>query len=119
MRTAIRHRTTHPARDLCLAPGRTIDAPVTEGGRYGRMFPDLPAATFDDDRLLALGVEGSICDGGAWDEGSHVEAGPPLFGPYLAPDPTPHPAPLPVAGNTQGLRKHRPPPAHLQGPYAG
>ena len=35
-----RPRTAHPARDLCLAPGRTIDAPVVQGGRYGRMFPD-------------------------------------------------------------------------------
>jgi len=62
--SAARPRAAHPARDLCLAPGRTIDAPVTEGGRYGRMFPDLPAASFDDDRLLALGMAGGVCDGG-------------------------------------------------------
>src|SRR3989441_2558047 len=72
---ATRARVGHPARDLCLAPGRTIDAPVVEGGRYGRMFSDLPAPTFDDDRLLALGVDGGICDGGLGNADGHVEAG--------------------------------------------
>lgn len=81
---ATRPRTAHPARDLCLAPGRTVDAPLTEGGRYGRMFPDLPTASFDDDALLALGIEGGICDGTACDVDGRVEAGQPLFGQYIA-----------------------------------
>ena len=68
------------------------------------MFPDLPAATFDDDRLLALGVEGSICDGGACDEDSHVEAGQPFFGQYLAHDLTADRSPLRVHGNIEALR---------------
>jgi hypothetical protein len=29
------------ARDHCLAPDRVVDAPIY-GGRYGRMFTDLP-----------------------------------------------------------------------------
>ena len=119
MRTAIRHRTAHPARDLCLAPGRTIDAPVTEGGRYGRMFPDLPAATFDDDRLLALGIEGSICDGGACDENSRVEAGQPFFGQYLAHDLTADRSPLRVHGSIEALRNIRSPRANLEALYGG
>src|SRR5256714_6402721 len=119
MRPAIRHRPAHPARDLCLAPGRTIDAPVTEGGRYGRMFPDLPAATFDDDRLLALGIEGGICDGGASDEESQVEAGQPFFGQYLAHDLTADRSPLRVHGNIEALRNIRSPRANLEALYGG
>jgi hypothetical protein len=58
------------------------------------MFPDLPAATFDDNRLLALGIEGSICDGGPSDADGHVEAGQPFFGQYLAHDLTADRSPL-------------------------
>src|SRR5439155_1509319 len=93
-----RPRTARRARDLCLAPGRTIDAPVVEGGRYGRMFPDLVAATFDDDRLLALGMAGGICDGGRCDADSQVEAGQPFFGQYVAHDITADPSPLRAHG---------------------
>src|SRR5438552_18822153 len=82
---AARPRAAHPARDLCLAPGRTIDAPVVQGGRYGRMFPDLSAATFDDDRLLALGVAGGVCGGGACEAEGRGAAGPPLFRANLGP----------------------------------
>jgi hypothetical protein len=92
---------------LCLAPGRTVDAPVTEGGRYGRMFPDLPAAIFDDARLLALGIEGSICDGGVSDANSHIEAGQPFFGQYLAHDLTADRSPLRVQADVDALRNVR------------
>ncbi|TME84704.1 MAG: peroxidase [Chloroflexi bacterium] len=83
------------------------------------MFPDLPAATFDDDRLLALGVEGSICDGGACDEDSHVEAGQPFFGQYLAHDLTADRSPLRVHGNIEALRNIRSPRANLEALYGG
>jgi hypothetical protein len=119
MPTATRHRTAQPARDLCLAPGRTVDAPVTEGGRYGRMFPDLPAATFDDDRLLALGIDGGICDGAACDENSHVEAGQPFFGQYLAHDLTADRSPLRAHADVDALRNVRSPRANLEGLYGG
>ncbi|HEX9548809.1 MAG TPA: hypothetical protein VF942_15830, partial [Acidimicrobiales bacterium] len=62
------------------------------------MFPDLPAARFDDDRLLALGIEGSLCDGGACNTESHIEAGQPFFGQYLAHDLTADRSPLRVHG---------------------
>src|SRR5438132_492662 len=119
MPTATRPRTAHPARDLCLAPGRTVDAPVTEGGRYGRMFPDLPAATFDDDRLLALGLEGSICDGGACDTDGHVEAGQPFFGQYLAHDLTADRSPIRAHTDIDALRNVHSPRANLEGLYGG
>jgi hypothetical protein len=32
----------HPVRDHCLAPDRSVDAPIASvGGRYGRAFPAL------------------------------------------------------------------------------
>lgn len=112
-------RAAHPARDLCLAPGRTIDAPVVLGGRYGRMFPDLPAASFDEDRLLALGVDGGICDGGACDVDSRIEAGQPFFGQYLAHDITADRSPLRAHANIDALRNVRSPRANLEALYGG
>src|ERR1700686_4823705 len=119
MPTATRHRTSRPARDLCLAPGRTVDAPLTEGGRYGRMFPDLRAATFDDNRLLAFGIEGSICDGAQSDTVGHVEAGQPFFGQYLAHDLTADRSPLRVQADINALRNIRSPRANLEALYGG
>ncbi|HEX9545775.1 MAG TPA: peroxidase family protein [Acidimicrobiales bacterium] len=116
---ATRARVGHPARDLCLAPGRTIDAPVVEGGRYGRMFPDLPATTFDDDRLLALGVDGGICDGGLRNADGHVEAGQPFFGQYLAHDITADRSPLRAHADLNSLRNVRSPRANLEALYGG
>ncbi len=116
---ATRARVGHPARDLCLAPGRTIDAPVVEGGRYGRMFPDLPATTFDDDRLLALGVDGGICDGGLGNADGHVEAGQPFFGQYLAHDITADRSPLRAHADLNSLRNVRSPRANLEALYGG
>ena len=119
MQTATRHRTSRPARDLCLAPGRTVDGPLTEGGRYGRMFPDLRAATFDDNRLLALGIEGSICDGGPSDANSHIEAGQPFFGQYVAHDLTADRSPLRAKADVNTLRNIRSPRANLEALYGG
>src|SRR2546425_10137458 len=109
---AARPRAAHPARDLCLAPGRAIDAPIVEGGRYGRMFPDLPPTTFDDDRLLALGVAGGICDGGPRTADGHVEAGQPFFGQYLAHDITADRSPLRAHADIDTLRNVRSPRAN-------
>jgi len=96
-----------------------VDAPLTEGGRYGRMFPDLAHATFDDNRLLALGIEGSICDGGLADADSHVEAGQPFFGQYLAHDLTADRSPLRVQADVGALRNDRSPRANLEALYGG
>jgi hypothetical protein len=52
----------HLARDYCLAPERG-DAPV-HGGRYGRLFPNLPALAADEGLLHALGRPGGPCDNG-------------------------------------------------------
>jgi len=115
--TVSRPRVAHSVRDLCLAPGRSVEATRTQGSRYGRMFPDLPAARFDDDRLLALGIEGSLCDGGACDSESHIEAGQPFFGQYVAHDLTADRSPLRVHGDVNTLRNARTPRANLEALY--
>src|SRR5438552_2823896 len=112
-------RVSHPARDLCLAPGRTIDAPVVKGGRYGRMFPDLPAAAFDEVQLLALGIDGGVCDGSACDTDSHIEAGQPFFRQYLAHDITADRSPLRAHMDINALRNVRSPRANLEALYGG
>jgi Animal haem peroxidase len=119
MQTATRERASYPARDLCLSPGRRVDAPLTEGGRYGRMFPDLPGASFDDEQLLALGLEGGICDGGQCDTVGQVEAGQPFFGQYLAHDLTADRSPLRVHADIKTLRNIRSPRANLEALYGG
>lgn len=83
------------------------------------MFPDLPAASFDDDRLLALGIEGSICDGGVSDAESHIEAGQPFFGQYLAHDLTADRSPLRAQADVNTLRNVRSPRANLEALYGG
>jgi hypothetical protein len=83
------------------------------------MFPDLKPATFDDDRLLALGIEGSICDGGESDGDSHIEAGQPFFGQYLAHDLTADRSPLRVQADVNTLRNVRSPRANLEALYGG
>jgi Animal haem peroxidase len=114
-----RERTANPARDLCLAPGRRIDAPADSGGRYGRLFPDLPAASFDDERLLALGTEGGLCDVNDNEAFGQVEAGQPFFGQYLAHDITADRSPLRTQADIETLRNIRSPRANLEALYGG
>jgi hypothetical protein len=83
------------------------------------MFPDLPAAIFDDDRLLALGIEGGICDGGACDTNGTIEAGQPFFGQYLAHDLTADRSPLRLHADIDALRNVRSPRANLEALYGG
>src|SRR3989440_11510246 len=117
--SAARPRTARPARARCWAPGRTIDAPVTEGGRYGRMFADLPAATFDGDRLLAVGRAGDIGGGVQCHCDSEGGAGPPLCGMYVAQDITADRSPLRAHADINVLRNVRSPRANLEGLYGG
>jgi hypothetical protein len=81
------------------------------------MFAELPPARFDDDRLLALGVEGGFCDGGACDTESRIEAGQPFFGQYIAHDLTADRSPLRVHGDINTLRNARTPRANLEALY--
>jgi hypothetical protein len=104
-------------RDHCLAPAR-VDAPIGYAGRYGRMF-DLPALEVDDAPLLRIGAAGGFCDGGDCKDDSHVEAGWPFFGQYVAHDLTADRSPLRSHADLATLRNMRSPRANLESLYGG
>jgi Animal haem peroxidase len=107
----------HVPRDHCLAPER-VDAPIGEGGRYGRMF-DLPALEADENLLHQLGVAGGFCDGGDCESDARVEAGWPFFGQYVAHDLTADRSPLRAHTDLDALRNMRSPRANLESLYGG
>src|SRR5256886_4768811 len=76
-----------PARDHCVAPGRSVDAPLS-GHRYTRMFPDLPHLSIGPDVVHALGRAGGACDTrhSTRGESDSVAAGWPVFGQFIAHD---------------------------------
>jgi len=76
----------------CLSPVRAakpIDAPIGPG-MYGRLFPELPSLSAEQESLFALGRAGGLCDCGdaADDPGSlgSEAAGWPFFGQFVAHD---------------------------------
>jgi Animal haem peroxidase len=105
------------ARDHCLAPER-VDAPV-EGGRYRRLFEELPALVADERALHALGRAGGPADLGADGEGADasVEAGWPFFGQFIAHDITADRSPLGHRADPEQIRNFRTPRANLEGVY--
>jgi hypothetical protein len=107
-----------PARDHCLAPNR-VDAPI-QGGRYVRLFADLPPLESDESLLHALGRAGGICDGadGAADD-ARVAAGWPFFGQYVAHDITADRSPLTHHADPERVLNFRTPRANLEAVYGG
>jgi hypothetical protein len=105
------------ARDYCLAPER-VDAPIGEGGRYGRMF-GLPALDADEALLHRIGAAGGFCDGGDCEGDANVEAGWPFFGQYVAHDLTADRSPLREHADLDALRNMRSPRANLESLYGG
>jgi len=104
------------ARDHCLAPSRTLDAPL-EGasGRYTRLFEDLPPLSGDEERLLGLGVAGGVCDGGAdCEDARDVAAGWPFFGQLIAHDITADRSELAHHADQEHLLNYRTPRANLE-----
>jgi hypothetical protein len=108
-------------RDHCLAPSRTVDAPVEgAGGHYERLFPGLPGLTGADEALLALGVGGGVCDGGEaadCDDAPGTAAGWPLFGQYIAHDITADRSPLAHHAERAEAPNFRSPRADLEALY--
>jgi hypothetical protein len=105
------------ARDHCLAPER-VDAPV-EGGRYRKLFEDLPPLEADERTLHALGRPGGPADLGADGEApdASVEAGWPFFGQFIAHDITADRSPLGHRAHPEEIRNFRTPRANLEGVY--
>jgi hypothetical protein len=108
------------ARDHCLAPSRTVDAP-TGGARYGRMFPSLPALPEDLPALESAGETGGVCDaaallaraGAAGDDATEA-AGWPFFGQIVAHDTTADRSPVGPQADVGTLRNARSPKLNLE-----
>ena len=108
------------ARDHCLAPER-VDAPVY-GGRYGRLFTELPALDVSDASLHALGRPGGPCDVGIdFADDGRPDAAPaavwPFFGQFIAHDITADRSPLGHRADPAQVRNFRTPKANLEGVY--
>ncbi len=110
------------ARDHCLAPDRVVDAPIY-GGRYGRMFTDLPPFSADEGFLHMIGSAGGACDAsGAEATGADdatVAAGWPFFGQFIAHDITADRSPLRSHAEEGLLRNFRTPRLNLECLYGG
>jgi hypothetical protein len=110
------------ARDHCLAPDRVVDAPIY-GGRYGRMFGDLPAFTADEAFLHMIGSAGGACDGtpseSAGGDDANVAAGWPFVGQFVAHDITADRSPLRSHTEADSLRNFRTPRLNLECMYGG
>jgi hypothetical protein len=110
------------ARDHCLAPDRVVDAPIY-GGRYGRMFGDLPPFSADEGFLHIIGSAGGLCDASnpvdAANDDSTVAAGWPFLGQFVAHDITADRSPLRSHTEEGQLRNFRTPRLNLECLYGG
>ena len=113
------HDQPRPARDHCLAPARSLDAPQTDH-RYTRMFPDLPHLSMDATLLHAIGRAGGACDtaNSARQEARTVAAGWPVFGQYVAHDITADRSPVSHHDDEAVLRNIRSARLNLECLYA-
>jgi hypothetical protein len=102
--------------DHCLAPSRSVDAPLDgAAGRYERLFPELAALEGEDDALLALGIAGGICDGGeTCEDATETAAGWPMFGQFIAHDITADRSPLTHRAELSDAVNFRSPRADLE-----
>ncbi|HTF65210.1 MAG TPA: peroxidase family protein [Edaphobacter sp.] len=107
-------------RSHCLSPQRdkvAIDTPLGPGS-YGRMFPELPSFSADEQFLHALGRAGGICDCGDIDDFAsalgETAAGWPIFGQFVAHDITADRPILRGHTDTAELRNARSPQLNLE-----
>jgi hypothetical protein len=103
----------------CLAPSRTVDAPLDGASdRYSRLFPGLAPFEGDNAALLALGAAGGICDaGGICGYARQTAAGWPMFGQYIAHDITADRSPIAAHADVGGIVNFRRPRANLESLY--
>lgn len=107
----------------CLSPARArrpIDAPIGPS-MYGRLFPDLPSFSAEQELLFALGRAGGLCDcGDAADEPASLgseAAGWPFFGQFIAHDITADRSAPQAHSDVSRLRNARSPRLNLEGLY--
>lgn len=103
----------------CLAPSRTVDAPLDGAtDRYSRLFPEPAPIEGDNAALLALGAVGGICDGGdACGYATETAAGWPMFGQYVAHDITADRSPIAPRADAGRIVNFRSPRADLESLY--
>ncbi len=110
----------------CIISPHLKDALSTlEGGKYGRMFPDLPSPQTDEAILLTLGKSGSVMDAasrpddtGASTDNPRVPAGWTFFGQFIAHDITADRSLLLHHARLKELRNFRTPRLDLESLYA-
>jgi Animal haem peroxidase len=95
-----------------------LGAPVY-GGRYTRLFDELPSLSADEQLLHTLGTAGGVCDAGEDCPDSRVAAGWPFFGQFVAHDITADRSPLVSTADPAGVRNYRTPAANLECVYGG
>ncbi len=95
-------------RDHCLAPARTGGA-LLAGGRYMRLFPELPALAIEPQMLRAIGRAGGLSDAtnGGPPDARTIAAGRPVFGQYLAHNLTADRSPVTHHDDAELLRNAR------------
>jgi Animal haem peroxidase len=107
----------------CLSPARAqrqIDAPI-DPAMYGRLFPDLPSFSAEQELLFALGRAGGLCD--CRDEADEPAslaseaAGWPFFGQFIAHDITADRSAPQAHADLSQLRNARSPRLNLEGLY--
>jgi len=92
-------------RDHCLAPARAGGAAPLGGGRYTRLFPELPALAIEPEMLRAIGRACARDDGTR--DARTIAAGRPVFGQYLAHDLTADRSPVTHHDDAELLRNVR------------
>jgi len=93
-------------------------------GRYGRLFPQLPALATEDEFLHLLGRRGGACDGGlavdaAESDDAREAAGWPIFGQFVAHDITADRSPVSHQADVETIRNFRTPRVNLECVYGG
>jgi Animal haem peroxidase len=108
-------QSARPGTHSCVVNPELKDAQPSLGGRYGRMFPDLPACAVDEEAAVGLGRAASRMDAtlpvvDAALENPRIPAGFAIFGQFVAHDITYDQSALAhrtVAGELQNFRTPR------------
>lgn len=112
-----------PSHSCVISPHFKGALSHVSGGKYGRMFPNLPPLKIDEDVLRALGRSGSSMDLPARafkdpaTDNPRIPAGFPIFGQFIAHDITRDPSMLHHHATLKELRNFRTPRLDLEVVY--